>query len=294
MKDVSLPRLLSGCVSRLASALRVPAVVLLPVTLGAASMLTSACTTEVVNHVVASPEQQGISVMGSGKMLAAPDIAVINIGVETWAGEPKAAVDENTKQMTALVGALKQLGIAEADLQTSNFSIRFERNEPQPWTMPETAPAAAASPNALRGQKSVAPAPAETAPPAPESKRNGAFLVSNTLNVTVRELAKLGEALSSATAAGANSIWGVEFRISDPEPLMAQARDKAVADALAKAKRLAEISGVKLGNLVNLEESGRAMPAPSSGMYFAKVASVPVEAGTLEVVADVTLRFALE
>ncbi len=75
---------------------------------------------------------------------------------------------------------------------------------------------------------------------------------------------------------------------------MAQARDKAVADAVAKAKRLAEVSGAKLGALVSVEESGRAMPAPASGMFFAKAASVPVEAGTMEVVADVTVRFALE
>jgi uncharacterized protein len=120
--------------------------------------------------------------------------------------------------------------------------------------------------------------------------------VTNTLNVTVRELAKLGEVLSSSTAAGANSVWGVDFRIDKPEPLVAQARDKAVADALEKAKRLAEVSGTKLGRLVAIEESGRGGPMPVGAMFSAREAkaSVPIEAGSLEVSADVVVRFALE
>lgn len=262
--------------------------------LGLAALLSaSACTTEVVNHVVAAPEQKGIAVTGSGKILSAPDIAVINIGVESWGDEPKIAVDENTKQTTALVETLKKLGIADADLRTSNFSIRFERREQPPvWTAPQNTPAVAlqkATPNTKAATPTV-----EAAPPPPAPKREGSFIVNNTLNVTVRDLSKLGTALSSATDAGANTIWGVDFRIENPEPLMAQARDKAVADAIAKAKRLAEVSGTKLGALVSVEESGRALPAPANGIFYAKAASVPVEAGTLEVVADVTVRFALD
>lgn len=272
--------------------LRARASLLLPITIGAAALATSACAPEVVNHIVASPEQNGIVVTGTGKVLSAPDIAVINIGVETWGDEPKTAVDENTARTTALVDTLKKLGIAAADLQTSNFSIRFERRDPQaPWATPQPAPTAA--PSSVGLNKSVAVAAAEV-PPATQPKRDGSFIVNNTLNVTVRDLSKLGEALSSATAAGANTIWGVDFRIADPEPLSAQARDKAVADAIAKAKRLAEVSGAKLGALVSVQESGRATPAPAGGMFFAKAANVPVEAGTLEVVADVTVRFALD
>jgi uncharacterized protein len=251
---------------------------------------TSACTTEVVNQVAASPEQRGIVVTGSGKILSAPDIAVINVGVETWGDEPKAAVEENTKQTAALISTLKSLGVADPDLQTSNFSIRFERREPQPvFSAAQVAPAAASGKSAPTNQASVA------TPPEPQPrKRDGGFVVNNTLNVTVRDLSKLGDALSSATDAGANNIWGVDFRIDNSEPLMAQARDKAVADALAKAKRLAEVSGAKLGPLVSIDESGRAVSSPASGVFYAKAAAVPVAAGTMEVTAEVTVRFALE
>jgi uncharacterized protein len=245
---------------------------------------TTSCTTEVVNHVAAPNEAQGLVTSGSGKVTAAPDTAVVNIGVETRGADPKASVEQNNQEMTKLVTSLKALGIADADLQTSNFNIRFERIEH--W------PPVAAAPAAPVG-KAVAVAEA----PKPDKPAvDGVFVVTNSLSVTVRDLTKLGDALSSATAAGANTIWGVDFRIHDPEPLLAQARDKAVADALAKAKRLAAAAGVKVGPLVSIEESGRGGPMPVGAMFSAREAksSVPIEAGSMEVSADVVVRFAIE
>lgn len=224
-------------------------------------------------------------VTGSGKVAAAPDMAVVNVGVESRQADPKAAVELNSQQMTKLVASLKSLGIAEADLQTSNFNIRFERIE-QPWSPPQPASAPAV----------LSKAAPVVIPPKPQPTIEGVFVVTNTLSVTVRELAKLGEALTASTDAGANTIWGVEFRLNDPAPLLAQARDKAVADALEKAKRLAQVSGVKLGRVVNIEESGSGGPMPLSAAFGARTAktSVPIEAGSLEVNADVVVRFALE
>ncbi len=224
--------------------------------------------------------------MGSGKVTAAPDTAVVNIGVETREVNPKLAVERNTQEMTGLVGTLKGFGISEADLQTSNFNIRFERIEPH-WPVAQSAPAPVSGKSAAAGAEAARPEKATI---------EGVFVVTNTLNVTVRELAKLGEVLSASTAAGANSVWGVDFRIDKPEPLMAEARDKAVADALEKAKRLAQASGITLGRLVAVEESGRGGPMPVGAMFSAREAksAVPIEAGSLEVTADVVLRFALD
>lgn len=240
----------------------------------------SSCTTEIVNHVAAPQEAPGLVSSGSGKVTAAPDTAVINIGVESRGPDPKAAVGQNTEQMTSLVATLKGLGIADADLQTSNFNIHFERSEPNLGM----AMAAASGKVAAGAVKPEHPA------------NEGVFVVTNTLNVTVRDLPKLGDILSASTAAGANSIWGVDFRIDDPEPLLAQARDKAVADAIEKAKRLAAAAGVKLGKLMSVEESGRGGPMPIGSGRFAmpKAAAVPIEAGSMEVQADVSVRFAIE
>jgi uncharacterized protein YggE len=245
------------------------------------------CSTEVVNHVQAPSEALGLVATGSGKVTAAPDTAVVNIGVETRDASPKVAVERNTQEMTNLVAALKGLGVADADLQTSNFNIRFERVESH-WPVPQPVPQAAPTKSAA-GTAEVAAAPAK---PAVE----GVFVVTNTLNVTVRDLPKLGEVLSSATAAGANSVWGVDFRIDNPEPLLVQARDKAVADATEKAKRLAQAAGIKLGKLVAIEESGRGGPMPVGALFSARAekAAVPIEAGSLEVTADVVVRFALD
>lgn len=251
---------------------------------GGIAMGATSCTTEVVNHVAAPNESHGLVASGSGKVTAAPDTAVVNIGVETRNAQPKLAVELNNQEMTKLVASLKALGIADADLQTSNFNIRFERIEH--WPPVPAAPAAPAG-------KAVAVAEA----PKPEPQAvDGVFVVTNTLSVTVRDLSKLGDALSSATAAGANSVWGVDFRINEPEPLLAQARDKAVADALEKAKRLAAAAGVKVGPLLSIEESGRGGPMPVGAMFGERMAksSVPIEAGSMEVSADVVVRFAIE
>lgn len=237
----------------------------------------SSCTTEIVNHVAAPEAAQGLVSSGSGKVTAAPDTAVINIGVESRGADPKAAVEQNNQHMTSLVATLKGLGIADPDLQTSNFNIHFERNEANLGMA-----MAAAAGKAVPGAKPEAAA------------TEGVFVVTNTLNVTVRELAKLGDILSASTAAGANTIWGVEFRIDDPEPLLAQARDKAVADAIEKAKRLAAAAGVKLGKLMSVEESGRGGPMPVGAGRYAMAKAVPIEAGSMEVQADVTVRFSIE
>lgn len=255
------------------------------VTVGASLLaMASSCTTEVVNHVAAPSEAQGLVASGSGKVTAAPDTAVVNIGVETRGADPKVAVEQNNQEMTKLVASLKGLGIVDADLQTSNFNIRFERIEHWP---PVPAPPAAPVGKAV--------AVAEASKPEKPAV-DGVFVVTNTLSVTVRDLSKLGDALSSSTAAGANTIWGVDFRINDPEPLLAQARDKAVAEALEKAKRLAAAAGVKVGKLVSIEESGRGGPMPVGAMFSTREAkaAVPIEAGSMEVSADVVVRFAIE
>ncbi len=240
--------------------------------------IQSGCARDHVDVNVAG-ERHGLVVSGSGVVLAAPDTALVRVGVEVRDPNVKAAVDANNKQMSLVVANLKGLGVAAADMQSADFNIRFEEQSHPPH------------PHVIQRGAQEMPAAEEVSTPA----SSGTFVVSNTLQVRVRELDKLGDVLSTSVSVGANSIWGVSFEIGDPKPLQAQARDQAVADAMSKARRLAEVAGARLGPLLRLEEDGDSRPS-REGMLRASVAKlgVPMEAGTMEVTASVTLEFALE
>jgi uncharacterized protein YggE len=248
-------------------------------------------------------ERRGLIVTGSGSVKSVPDLAVVRIGVESRDPDVKVAADKNGKQTSLVIANLKALGIAAADLQTSDFSVRYEEHPPTP-PVPvgielagEQGAERVTPKGAEKGAEKSTEKGAEksTVGQAPVPPPKGHFVVNNTLHVRVRDLDKLGDVLSTSVSLGANSIWGVEFELDDPKPLQATARDVAVADALAKAKRLAEAAGAQLGPLLRINEGGTPATPASDGMY--RMASVklqaPTEAGSVEVTATVTLEFAL-
>jgi uncharacterized protein YggE len=160
----------------------------------------------------------GVSVNGRGQVSLAPDIAYVTIGVHTEAGDVSQAVSQNADQVASVMAALAEMGVARADMQTSNFSL-YTGDQYDPNT----------------GQ-SVG--------------KN--YIVDNTVNVTVRDLAGMGNLLDEAISAGANSIWGVTFDLEDKDAALAEARDMALEDAIAEAQALAGAAGVTLGNIVSL------------------------------------------
>lgn len=249
-----------------------------------------ACT-EVVNEAK-TPDSYGLTVVGTGRAVAEPDIAIANVGVEVRDANPQRAVELNNKQMSLLVANLKAMGVQDADLQTNNFSISYER--PPTDYRADARPRAAGATQAPDSK--TASEPNQPSPPE-QPIAQGWFVVNNTLRIKVRDLNRLGEVLTAATAAGANSIWGVDLQLDKPEPLLFQARDEAIEDALNKAQRLAQRSGVRLGRIISIEEQGAGSPGPQpAGMLFARDAksSVPIETGSLELNASVIVRFALD
>lgn len=228
---------------------------------------------------------RGVTVTGSGKVNGKPDIARTTIGVETRANTAEEAVSDVNARMARVVTALKQAGVAEADLRTSTVSLSFERN-PEPPRPYEPAPATAAVTKAAP----AAPPPAPL-PPA------GFYVATNNVEVTVRDLNRAGQVLSAATTAGANQMFGIRFELEDPSALLATARQKAVADARARAEKLAQLAGVKLGSAVSITEldSGSPGPMPAFAMMRSEAANVaPVERGELTVSASVQIVYALD
>lgn len=203
-----------------------------------------------------------ISVNGNGVAYGKPDIAVAQIGVQTRDENPGRAVSDNTEKMNAIIAELKKLGIEEKDIQTSNFSVYAQQNYdnsgiPTDYT----------------------------------------YVADNTVSVTIRDLGKVGDALGKAVAAGANSIYGVSFSVSDQSALEAEARDKAMADAKARAEQLAKAAGVTLGEPMSISEytSGPAL------YYDVRAAeglggggSVPVSTGQIQVSLQVSVTYIIK
>ena len=203
-------------------------------------------------------------VTGTGEVSARPDVAVISAGVVVQADTASAALAENTRAMNAVLEQLRAAGLAQEDIQTSQFAVMplYESREPDPQ---------------------------RTEPPGILG-----YQVSNQVTARVRDIDRLGVILDALVGAGANSVDGLYFDIADPARVLGEARDAAVADALAKARRYASAAGVQLGAILAIEETGAYAPPRPMMRAEAMAASVPIAPGQTELSASVTMTFAIE
>lgn len=221
----------------------------------------TACVTTTTN-----PESpHTISVNGAGTAYGSPDLATAQIGVQSRDPDPARAVEENNQKMTAIIAALKGLGVDETDIQTTNFSVQYQQDyDPQTGQAQETF----------------------------------TYIVDNTVNVTIRDLTQLGDVLGKAVSAGANSIYGVNFNVSDPAKLEAEARDKAMADAKARAEQLAQAAGVTLGEPLSINEYASGPVYAAVEVAYGKggggAAPVPVSTGQMQITLDVSITYLIK
>ena len=163
------------------------------------------------------------------------------------------------------------MGIADRDLQTSDFSITPQYQH-------------------FRGQNGQ-----PTPPP-----RIVAYEVRNTLRVRIRELESTGAILDAVVSDGANQVNGIGFSIDDPTALMQKARRRAVSDARDRAEVLADSLGVALGRIVSVSEGQMRPPVPQPRMARMEMAMaadagpVSVEAGEQLLTATVTITWEIE
>ena len=99
--------------------------------------------------------------------------------------------------------------------------------------------------------------------------------------------------LGAAFGAGANAMFGLAFQIEEPRQLEEQAREKAMADARARAEGLARLAGVRLGPIVSIQENSGGAPPPGVMMYKAQAADIPIEAGELLVTTTVSAVYSI-
>ena len=267
----------------------------------ASATVFAGCTPQtIVNTPSASAPARGISVSGVGKANGKPNVARSTIGVEARAGTADAAIGEVNARMAQVIAAVKQAGVADADIRTATLSLNFERNyeqAPQPMQLaPAATPAMApaASPGTAPAGKPKA-APASPDVPAPPIKLpQGFYTATNNVEVTIRNLDLAAKVLSAATGAGANQLYGLRFEIEDPSPLQVEARKEAVADARQRAERLAQLAGVKLGLAQSITEVDGGGSGPMPMYAAAKMdSSAPVERGEVTITSTVQIVYSL-
>jgi uncharacterized protein YggE len=184
--------------------------------------------------------------------------------VHTESDSVATALSDNNTQAQAVSSALKELGVDPKDIQTSAFSVnpqqQFDKN----------------------GQ------PTKTV-----------YVVDNTVNVTVRDLSKLGSMLDTTVKSGANTINGISFDVQDKATAIAQARKLAIEDGRSQATDMASAAGVTLSDLQTLNVYASSGPVPvyeaKGGANTVSVASnVPTASGQMVITMEASMVYAIK
>ena len=202
-----------------------------------------------------------VTASGAGTTQAAPDTAEMSFGVTTMSPNAKSALDDASKSAEQIASALKKQGIADEDIQTRDVSV-------YPQTVDQD------------GKQVIT-----------------GYQASLNVQVKVRDIAKLGEVISAANAAGANTISGPTFSIGDPAPARAKAIEEAVADARKSAEAMAKAAGKSVGEVLSMSSSDAGLvagPMYSTSDMAGAARDVPIEPGQLDITASVVVVFELK
>ncbi len=218
-------------------------------------------------RVSLSSQQEGIWVSGRGEVSAVPDVATLRLGIEAQEASVAEAQSQAAEAMDRVMQALTDGGVAEQDIQTQHFNIRRVTR----WN------------NAKEEEEVIG------------------YRVSNMVTAKIRQLDRVGAIIDAVAAAGGDltRIDDISFSVEDPSAYQAEAREKAMADARAKAEQMANLAGVKLGKPTYISESAY-LPAPIYRQGFAgeKVAGAPmvetpISPGEMKISLTVQVAYAI-
>jgi uncharacterized protein YggE len=207
-----------------------------------------------------------ITVMGYGEVKASPDLAFLELAVETTAETAARATTENARRTTAVIEALKSKIGQQDKVTTTGYSLQPHYANRRPGS---------------------------DAPP-----EISGYIASNRVRVESRDLSKVGDLIDAAIAAGANRTDVLSFTLENRAPHLREALREAGAEAKAQAESIATALGVELGEVQSASTAGVPMPVPMyrermMAMQAADV-STPVEPGEVEVSATLTVTYRIE
>lgn len=209
-----------------------------------------------------APGTDSIEVYGEGKVSINPDVAYVTLGYQNNGADPQKAQDDNAAQMAKIITAVKTAGIADADIQTSQYYVAPDYNTDN---------------QSVKG-----------------------FIVTDTVSVTVRTVSKTGAIIKAAYDSGANLFYGISFDLIKRQDSYLQALDIAMGRAKEKATKLAADSGRNLGAVISVKESlVSSVPYPQYTNYAyspalnTSVSAGSISSGQLEITAMVTVTYKL-
>jgi uncharacterized protein YggE len=210
-------------------------------------------------------QQEGVWVSGTGKVTVAPDIATLRLGIEAQQATVAEAQSAATGAMNQVMDALKDNGVADKDIQTQYFRIQKVTR----WD---------------------------------DEKRQEiviGYRVTNMVTAKIRDIAEAGTVIDAVALAGGDltRIDSISFSVDDPSAYHEEAREKAMADAKAKAEQLAELGGITLGKPTYISESV-VTPSPIYPVRAEAAAPVmaetPISAGETDISLTVQVVYAIK
>ncbi len=210
---------------------------------------------------------RSLAVTGTGRATLTPDIAYVNIGVQTQGEDVAEPLARNKTLTQQVVDAIKSFGVDDKDIQTSNFNIYPQQQYGPTGEILSTK-----------------------------------YVIDNIVSVTVRDLNKLGDMLDAAVKAGANNINNIQFDVADRTAALADARKAAVDNAKSQATQLAQDAGVQLLDIQSINTATQNVPLPyymgygmgGGGAAPAQAPSVPVQPGQLIISVDVSIVYQIQ
>lgn len=216
--------------------------------------------------IIWSQQDVGLWVNGEGKAYGTPDVALLRLGVEVQEKSVAEAQRGAAEAMDKVVKALKGKGVADKDIQTQQFNIQIVKR----WLDKE-------------GREEII-----------------GYRVVNTVAAKIRKVNEAGSVIDAVAAAGGNAtrIDSIGFTVDDPTPYYKEARDKAVVNAIAKAKQIAGTAGIKLGKAIYITENVAYISPPVRTYMKAEAAPspapTPISAGEMEFQINVQMVYTIE
>jgi len=211
-----------------------------------------------------SSQQEGIWVSGQGKVTAVPDIATLRLGIEAQETSVAEAQTQAAEAMGRVMTSLTDNGVAEKDIQTQYFNIRqvtkWDRDKEQEVVI--------------------------------------GYRVTNMVTAKIRDINKAGSIIDAVAEAGGDltRINSISFSVDDPSAYYEEARQKAMADAKAKAEQLTELAGVRLGKPTYISEGIQPIYPPRE-IYMEATAApaveTPISPGEMEISLTVQVVYTI-
>jgi len=203
------------------------------------------------------PSVPSVRATGEAVIEAKPDQARLMIGVVTQSASAQAAAADNANRLQSTLEDLRTALGGKGEIRTSGYALTPNYRNPKDG-----------GPPTISG-----------------------YTASNTIEVTTSDLPGLGKLIDSVVSGGANRIQGVQFTIKNEAPARTQALAEAVKQARANAEAMAAAMGVQLGRVLLLEQGGPQVIRPLVRQFAVNgiAAPTPIESGTVEVRATVTL-----